>query len=212
MYRDVLNALANGNKSILRSWGGSQLEYIGIFQMVCVWIAPYIMRKKWRFPASIVPVIMLIGTLAFLSLIFLAPYLPWISTLNQLQLMEAITWTGLIIIVIVKTQKYMSFDPAKEMLYIPLSDREKATLKSAVDGVSSRLGKGGASVIIAFFIVPIFGSVRVFGAKLFLGLLILLILSIWLLAIKDVSRQFSALLKKKDSTKELKMGENKNTI
>ena len=55
-------------------------------------------------------------------------------------------WLGLIFCVATKATKYASFDPAKEMAYLPLTSDEKYKSKAAVDIVGARMGKGGAAL------------------------------------------------------------------
>lgn len=192
VYRDSLKSLAGVDEKVIRSWTSSQLSYIGILQMICVFMAPYIMRRKWEFGAALVPRIILIGTFIFFGLLYFGKYLPW-GNLAEGRLGYLITLTGLVIIVLVKTQKYMSFDPTKERLYVVLNDDEKIMLKSAVDGVSSRIGKGFPAMLTTFFIVPYYGDIA--SAKLLIGSLILITIIVWLWAIKDVGARFEALLK-----------------
>ena len=195
VYRDALKTLAAKDDQVIKSWTSFQLRSIGALQMICVWLAPYIMRRKWEFGASFVPRLLFVGTICFFGLTFLGTYIPVTYVQDNLQYLTV--GTGLSVIVLVKTLKYILFDSTKEMAYSPLSDGQQPIAKSAVDGVGSRMGKGFSAILITFTIVPIFGGVANAYARGFIGILIGGTLVIWLWAVKDVGTRFRAMLKTK---------------
>lgn len=199
VYRDALKLLAGTDVGIIRSWTSSQLIYIGTFQIVCVFIAPYFMRRKWEFPASLLPKIMLLGTCVFFGLLIFKQHLPLVGQVNDADLFHFIVFSGLVVIVIVKVLKYILFDPSKERLYYPLSSHDKSICKSSVDGVGGRIGKAFSSTAITFFIVPFFGGIA--SAKWLICILICAITITWLWAVKDVGKRFHRLVQAKGKDK-----------
>lgn len=193
VYRDALKSFAGTDESIIRSWTSAQLIYIGIFQMVCVFLAPYFMRKKWEFTASLLPKIMLTGSCVFFGLLTFRKHLPLVGQIDDAKLFGLIIFSGLLIIVLMKVLKYILFDPCKEMLYFVLSSRDKSICKSSVDGVGGRVGKGFSAGAITFFITPIFGDIA--SAQWLICILIFATIIAWLWAVKDVGRRFNTLLK-----------------
>ncbi|HAN49604.1 MAG TPA: ADP/ATP carrier protein, partial [Amoebophilaceae bacterium] len=104
---------------------------------------------------------------------------------------------GLINVVFIKAFKYTLFDPTKERAYVPLDEESKVRGKAAVDGVGSRLGKSLGSLIITFFLVPVFGSIH--NAEYFVFFLIIAVLILWLIAVKKLSVLFDQHAQKEDT-------------
>ena len=89
--------------------------------------------------------------------------------------------------------KYTFFDATKEIAFIPLSPESKLKGKAAIDGVGSRLGKSGGSVIhqgLLLIFATVSASTPVV-AVIFLGVLL-----VWILAIFSLGKQFDQLVPK----------------
>ncbi|NGX33625.1 MAG: hypothetical protein K1060chlam4_01696, partial [Candidatus Anoxychlamydiales bacterium] len=86
-----------------------------------------------------------------------------------------------------RSLKYTVFDETKEMAFIPLTAEEKLQAKSAIDGIGSRLGKSGSSLILQvlfmFFATTLGASPIIFG-------IILLIFPLWIFSINKLSKKF----------------------
>ncbi|MDD9952520.1 MAG: Npt1/Npt2 family nucleotide transporter [Zetaproteobacteria bacterium] len=101
----------------------------------------------WRITALITPVILLVtGALFFANLTFSEYMTGILATIGTTPLFAA-AWIGLLQNSITKAGKYAFFDTTKETAYIPLDPDVRRTGKAAIDGVGSRLGKSGGSVI-----------------------------------------------------------------
>ena len=94
-----------------------------------------------------------------------------------------------------RSAKYTVFDSTKEMAFIPLSDETKLKGKSAIDGIGSRLGKSGSSlvlqILLMFFSTPIACSPLIF-------ILMIVTISGWIISIKILDRKFSELTEQKE--------------
>jgi AAA family ATP:ADP antiporter len=73
------------------------------------------------------------------------------------------------------------------MAFIPLSPSEKLKGKAAIDGVGSRIGKSGGSLLMQILII-IFSSSM--GASPYIFGIIILIFPIWIISINRLSKQF----------------------
>jgi AAA family ATP:ADP antiporter len=94
--------------------------------------------------------------------------------------------------------KYTFFDTTKEIAFIPLSPESKLKGKAAIDGVGSRLGKSGGSVIhqgLLLIFTTVSASTPIV-AIIFLGILL-----IWILAIVSLGKQFDQLVQQHTTLK-----------
>jgi AAA family ATP:ADP antiporter len=90
------------------------------------------------------------------------------------------------------------------MAFIPLDRESKLKGKAAIDGVGSRLGKSGGSVIHQGLLL-FFGTV---GASApYVGALFLAVLLIWILAVVSLGKQFDALTTKEKEEEPLAVAE-----
>lgn len=102
----------------------------------------------WRFTALLTPVVLLLTSLGFFGFMLLQDSFSLTS-------FTAIGASGLAIAVafgsaqniMSRAAKYSVFDATKEMAFVPLSPDLKIKGKAAIDGVGSRLGKSGGSLI-----------------------------------------------------------------
>jgi AAA family ATP:ADP antiporter len=89
-----------------------------------------------------------------------------------------------------RASKYTFFDATKEIAFIPLNNESKLKGKAAIDGVGSRLGKSGGSVIhqgLLLFFATVSAS-SPYVAVIFLGVVL-----VWILAVVSLGKQFDAL-------------------
>ena len=88
---------------------------------------------------------------------------------------------------VVRGTKYSLVDATKELAFIPLSHEERIRGKAAIDGVGSRLGKSGGSVMYQFLLIS-FGSIV--GSIPAVALLLFLAIGGWIFSVKALGRQF----------------------
>ncbi|MGR3911773.1 MAG: Npt1/Npt2 family nucleotide transporter [Candidatus Rhabdochlamydia sp.] len=86
--------------------------------------------------------------------------------------------------------KYSLVDATKELAFIPLSNEEKIRGKAAIDGIGSRLGKSGGSLIYQFLLIS-FGTIV--GSIPIVGVLLIVSLTAWIFAVKALGKQFNYL-------------------
>lgn len=102
----------------------------------------------WRFTALMTPVVLFITSLGFFGFMLMQDYfsISSFASLGASSLAIAVFF-GSAQNVMSRAAKYSVFDSTKEMAFVPLSPELKIKGKAAIDGVGSRLGKSGGSVI-----------------------------------------------------------------
>ena len=94
-----------------------------------------------------------------------------------------------------RASKFTFFDVTKEMAFIPLSKECKLKGKAAIDGVGSRLGKSGGSLVYQCLLI-FFGTISL-SAPYVAGIFLFVIVA-WLLAVKSLGKQFNELSASKE--------------
>ncbi len=199
VWKAKIKALTVGNEGMLADIYGNQGILSGILSIVLIiFLSTPIMRRGWRFAASVTPVVTLIATIIFFAFLCVQDVLGSTTALWGFSPLSLAVTFGLINVVFVKAFKYTLFDPTKERAYIPLDEESKIRGKAAVDGVGSRLGKSLGSLIITFFLVPVFGSIH--KAEYVIFFLIMVMLVLWIVAVNKLSVLFKEHTDEKKTT------------
>ena len=169
------------------------LTYIGILSTIfSIFICGQVIRKfGWSKSAYLTPVIMLVtGFLFFSFIIFkdVGPVAAFSTILGTTPLLLA-TFFGSIQNCLARSSKFTFFDVTKEMAFIPLSNESKLKGKAAIDGVGSRIGKSGGSLIHQCLLV-FFGTISL-STPFVAGILFIVIIA-WLIAVRSLGKQFAA--------------------
>jgi len=154
-----------------------------------------IRRTSWTFSALVSPIILFITGIGFFTFVLFQNsgfgWVGWISAaLGSTPLMLSVM-LGSIQNSLSRAAKYTLFDATKEIAFIPLSNESKLKGKAAIDGVGSRLGKSGGSVIHQGLLL-IFSTVSAstpYVAAIFLGVVL-----VWILAVVTLGKQFDSLV------------------
>ena len=142
----------------------------------------------WGVAALITPTVLLITGIVFFSLVLFSDALtPSLAAFGLTPLFAAVL-VGAAQNIFSKASKYSLFDPCKEMAYIPLDEETKTKGKAAIDVICNPLGKSGGALIQQFMIIG-FGSLA--ASTPYLGLILLAIVSLWLVAARDLDWRFS---------------------
>jgi AAA family ATP:ADP antiporter len=166
-----------------------------IATVVSIFVTGNIIRRfSWTFSAIIPPILALVTGLGFfifaLSNNLGISWVGWIAgLLGSTPLVLSVT-LGTIQNCLARASKYTLFDATKEIAFIPLSNESKLKGKAVIDGIGSRIGKSGGSVIHQGLLVvtsTVAASTPIVAA-LYLG-----IIGIWILSVVTLGKQFDAL-------------------
>lgn len=159
-----------------------------ISTIMMLFVGGNVMRRfGWGVAAMITPVVLLVTGAAFFSFVLFRDNLSgFIAMFGTSPLMLAVLF-GAAQNIMSKSTKYSLFDPTKEMAYIPLDQESKVKGKAAIDVVGARLGKSGGAFINMVLIAAVGG---VSGIAPYVAVILMVIIGLWLLAVRSLNRQF----------------------
>lgn len=164
--------------------------------VLALMLSRMINQMGWTKTALITPCVMLITMIGFFGILFykeaLAPY--FMAILGMAPLAIAVFF-GSAQNCLSKACKYSVFDATKEMTYIPLSHESKLKGKAAIDGVGSRLGKSGGSLIHQGLLM-VFATVT--ASAPYVGAILCVIAILWCIAIRSLGKQFDSLVEEQE--------------
>lgn len=148
VWKDQLRQLHPENKDYLQyvSMLLCVQALVSIVMSICMaWI---IKRFGWTKTALITPIILLVTSAGFFLFLFYQEQLAGFAlALTGMTPLAIAVFFGSAQNCLSKAAKYSVFDTTKEMAYIPLDHDSKLKGKAAIDGIGSRLGKSGGSLI-----------------------------------------------------------------
>ncbi len=195
IWKDQIR-IAYPNPNEFNAYMGKVLKAIGFLStFIALFISGNMIRKMgWTFSALITPVALLITGVFFFGVLLMKdnPTLTaWSAALGFTPLALGVLF-GTVQNVFSRACKYTLFDATKEISFIPLSSESKLKGKAAIDGVGSRLGKTGGSLVHGGLLM-VFGSISL--STPFVGAFLLLVVLGWIIAAKSLGRQFNRLTK-----------------
>ncbi len=168
------------------------LTYIGILSTIfSIFICGQVIRRYgWTKSAYLTPVIMLFTGIFFFGFAIFKDVSIFgiISTMAGTTPLILSAFFGSIQNCFARSSKFTFFDVTKEMAFIPLSTESKLKGKAAIDGVGSRLGKSGGSLIHQFLLL-LFGTITV--STPYVAAILLIVILFWLLAVRSLGKQFA---------------------
>lgn len=173
---------------------GEVMTLMGIIATVMAVLAAFgIRRFSWTFNAIIPAATMLVtGVAFFLLVLFPDSGLTWIAAMASSTPLALSVTLGGFQNCLGRASKYTIFDATKEIAFIPLSQESKQKGKAAIDGVGSRIGKSGGSVIHQTLIL-IFSSVS--ACTPFVAIIFLIVILVWMCSVASLGKQFDSLTK-----------------
>ncbi len=182
------------NPSDFNGYMGQVLTGIGIIATITsVFISGNVIRKlSWTSSAMISPLILLVTGVGFFSFLLFKDFgLGAIAALLGSTPLAISVFFGSLQNCLSRASKYTLFDSTKELAFIPLSQESKLKGKAAIDGVGSRLGKSGGSIIHQGLLV-FFGSISL--STPYVGLILLFSIVAWMYAVRSLGKKFNQLV------------------
>lgn len=150
-----------------------------------------IRKCGWTFTAMLTPAILLITSIGFFAFFFakgeMASIVMEIFGVAPLTL---VVFFGSAQNVLSRGAKYSVFDATKEMAFVPLSRVEQLKGKPAVDGVCSRLGKSGGSVVHQ---VLLFTFSTITASAPYVAGFLIAVIGVWIAATRELGKGFKSL-------------------
>ena len=159
----------------------AQLDFlVGIFSLITgLFIFSNLINKfGWKITALVPPIIWLITSIC----LYIALFAENIGFgLNNLILI-----LGTLQISLGKALKYCIFDQIKEITFIPLSIEQQRNSKAIIDGIVSRMGKSGSSLILQGFLI--FGVGEIISVTPTISILIIITIFAWIYATNKMGK------------------------
>lgn len=192
VWKDQLRELYPNPNDFSSYYGYVQTATGIVATITSIFISGNVIRQfSWTTSAMITPAIMLITGVGFFSFtLFKDLGLGAIAAMLGSTPLFFSVFFGSLHNCLSRASKFTLFDTTKELSFIPLSEECKLKGKAAIDGVGSRLGKSGSSVIHQMLLM-IFGTVSM--STPYVGVLLLAAIAVWVVSVKSLGKQFTRL-------------------
>lgn len=181
------------NPNDYNNYMGHVMTATGILAtLISIFVSGNVIRRfSWTTCALITPVIMLITGVGFFSFALFHGYgISVFTTLLGASPLFFCVFFGSLQNCLARASKYTIFDTTKEMSFIPLNEESKLKGKLAIDGVGSRLGKSGGSLVHQGLLLSL-GTVAM--SIPYVGIILLLVIIAWTIAVRNLGKQFNEL-------------------
>lgn len=155
-----------------------------------LFVAGNAIRKcGWTFTALLTPAILFITSIGFFGFLFVEQLSPGlVAAALGVPALTIIAFFGSLQNVLSRGAKYSVFDATKEMAFVPLKPESKLVGKAAIDGVCSRFGKSGGSIVHQGLLI-FFGTIV--ASAPYVALVLFGAIGIWSFAVRKLGVQFN---------------------
>jgi ATP/ADP translocase len=203
----------------MSEWKGKETTFTGMLTFACMLFVGSNMLNTfgWLFTALFTPIVSTIFCLIFyitginssiakLGLLFVDGELKSTFAGTGNDSSWAVLYIGIIMVVFIKSFKYATLDPTKEMAYLPLTSHEKSQAKAVVDIVGARAGKSVGSLFNIFFVSQFGGNAVAEKGMLWCSFIFsLLLLVIWI----SSAKQLDFYIKEREKLNKINQAKNK---
>jgi AAA family ATP:ADP antiporter len=169
------------------------VSIIGIVATISsLFVAGNAIRKLgWTFTALITPGILFITSIGFFSFFFLEKFpSDIVFSFLGLSPLAIVAFFGSAQNILCRGAKYSVFDATKEMAFVPLNPEKKLVGKAVIDGICSRFGKSGGSVVYQSLLI-FFSTIT--ASAPYVAFVLFSIIIIWSIAVRLLGKQFNEL-------------------
>lgn len=150
-----------------------------------------IRKYGWTFTALLTPGILALTSIGFFTFFFLKGIAPEaVVALLGATPLAIVVFFGSAQNILSRGAKYSVFDATKEMTFVPMNPESKLVGKAAIDGVCSRMGKSGGSVIHQGLLV---GFSSITASAPYVAVCLFIIIALWMVVVGVLGKQFNAL-------------------
>lgn len=182
------------NPNDYNAYMGEVMSWMGIIAtVISVFITGNVIRKfSWTASALLTPIITLVAGVGFFFFaMFNESALAWFPFMTSMSPLVLSVFLGSVHNCTTRSCKYTIFDATKEISFIPLSSESRLKGKAAIDGVGSRLGKSGGSVVHQGLLI-LFSTVA--ASTPYVAGIFLIVGVVWILATISLGKQFDQVM------------------
>jgi AAA family ATP:ADP antiporter len=164
----------------------------GIATFTALFVSGNSIRKcGWTFTAMLTPVILFVTSIGFFGFFFAKGSMEVIvmEIFGGITPLAFVVFFGTAQNVLSRAAKYTVFDATKEMAFVPLSTEQQLKAKPAIDGVCSRLGKSGGSVIHQGLLLSV---ATITASAPYVAAILFLVIGAWMAAARALGKEFMA--------------------
>jgi AAA family ATP:ADP antiporter len=158
-----------------------------------LFVAGNAIRKcGWTFTALLTPAILLLTSIGFFAFFFIEKTSSYLAlSFIGFSPLAMIAFFGSAQNILSRGAKYSVFDATKEMAFVPLQPESKLVGKAAIDGICSRLGKSGGSVVHQSLLI-MFATIS--ASAPYVAVVLFGVIIIWVMAVRLLGKQFNELI------------------
>lgn len=152
-----------------------------------------IRKLGWSFTALLTPVILLVTSVLFFGAFFMKEKSPEVLVAMGVVPGVLVVLFGTMQNMLSRAAKYTVFDATREMAFVPLTPECKIKGKAVVDGLCSRLGKSGGSVVYQMLLLA-FSSIP--AASPFVAVILFSVIGLWTGSTYFLGKEFNRMTRK----------------
>lgn len=191
IWKDQVRQL-HPNPNDFNAYMSQVTTIIGIISLcISLLVTGQVIRKfGWTFAALATPIILAVTSVAFFFFFFGKDHLAGALAAVGTTPLALVVFCGSLQNCFCRAAKFTLFDSTKEIAFIPLSRESMLKGKAAIDGVGSRLGKSGGSLIHQGLLMA-FSTIS--ASAHIVSIILFVVVGFWIAIILSLGKQFKQL-------------------